>query len=39
MSGITNHFGFRLSCSITRAAADPAGFSSYARQKREGGNG
>lgn len=32
-------FGFRLSCSITRAAADPAGFSSYARQRKEGGNG
>ncbi len=32
-------FGFRLSHSITRAAADPAGFSSYARQRKEGGNG
>lgn len=32
-------FGFRLSCSITRAAEDPAGFSSYVRQRKEGGNG
>lgn len=32
-------FGFRLSRSITRAAADPAGFSSYARQRKEGVNG
>lgn len=32
-------FGVRLACSITRAAADPAGFSSYTRQRKEGGNG
>lgn len=31
-------FGFRLFHSITRAAADPAGFSSYARQKKEDGS-
>lgn len=32
-------FGVRLACSVSRAAADPAGFSSYARQRKEGGNG